>query len=163
MLCRVLFYSFTLFTDTNRVIRERLLLIFRCDFIPNLMKSPCRYFNCIQCCKETVMLLSNADIKRIENLGFSRDLFVDDVEGWLQLKNQNDHCVFHDGMKCLIYAHRPEGCTLYPIIYDMDNDCAVSMRTVLMEVIFLYLKMLENNCFLLFQELNQSVYNYKKD
>lgn len=89
------------------------------------MKSPCRYFNCIQCCKETVMLLSNADIKRIENLGFSRDSFVDDVEGWLQLKNQNGHCVFHDGMKCLIYAHRPEGCTLYPVIYNMDNDCAI--------------------------------------
>ena len=89
------------------------------------MKSPCRHFNCIQCCKETVMLLSNADIKRIENLGFPRDLFVDDVEGWLQLKNQNGHCVFHDGMKCLIYTHRPEGCTLYPVIYDMDNDCAI--------------------------------------
>jgi len=71
------------------------------------------------------MLLSNADIKRIENLGFPRDLFVDDVEGWLQLKNQNGHCVFHDGMKCLIYTHRPEGCTLYPVIYDMDNDCAI--------------------------------------
>lgn len=89
------------------------------------MKSPCRYFNCIQCCKETVMLLSNADIKRIENLGFPRDLFVDDVEGWPQLKNQNGHCVFHDGMKCLIYTNRPEGCALYPVIYDMDNDCAI--------------------------------------
>ena len=71
------------------------------------------------------MLISNRDIKRIEKLGFSINFFVDDVEGWLQLKNKNGLCVFHDGTKCLIYPQRPKGCTLYPVIYDADNDCAI--------------------------------------
>jgi uncharacterized protein len=94
-------------------------------YISNQTKNPCLSFNCTQCCKETVMLLSNEDIKRIQKLGFSRDFFVDDAEGWLQLKNKNGRCVFHDQKKCLIYPQRPNGCKLYPVIYDADNDCAI--------------------------------------
>jgi len=71
------------------------------------------------------MLLSDTDIKRIESLGFSRDFFVDNIEGWLKLKNKDGLCVFHNGMKCLIYEHRPEGCKLYPVIFDKDNNCAI--------------------------------------
>lgn len=71
------------------------------------------------------MLLSNNDINRIEKHGFSRDFFVDNVNGWLQLKNKNGHCVFHDEKICLIYPQRPEGCRLYPVIYDADDDCAI--------------------------------------
>ena len=71
------------------------------------------------------MLLSKTDIERIESLGYAYDFFVDSHDGWLQLKNQDGHCVFHDGMKCLIYEHRPEGCQLYPIIFDEENNCAI--------------------------------------
>ena len=71
------------------------------------------------------MLLSLEDIKRIEKLGFSRDFFVDEVDGWLQLKNKNGLCVFHDGSNCTIYDQRPHGCRLYPVIYDADADCAI--------------------------------------
>ena len=71
------------------------------------------------------MFLSNDDIKRIEKLGFSINYFVDNIDGWLQLKNKYGLCVFHDGAKCLIYPQRPNGCTLYPVIYDADNDCAI--------------------------------------
>jgi len=28
-------------------------------------------------------------------------------------------------VKCLIYEHRPEGCRLYPIIFDKENNCAI--------------------------------------
>ncbi len=93
--------------------------------ISNITKNPCRTFNCVQCCKQTEMLLSNEDIQRIKLLGFSRDFFVDTIEGWLQLKNKNGLCVFHDGLKCTIYDHRPLGCRLYPVIYDADNVCAI--------------------------------------
>ncbi len=71
------------------------------------------------------MLLSNDDIERIQKLGFSYDFFIDDVDDWLQLKNKNGRCVFHDQKKCLIYHKRPEGCKLYPVIYDADDDCAI--------------------------------------
>lgn len=89
------------------------------------MNSLCINFKCIQCCKNTNMLLSDTDIKRIEKLGFLCDFFVNSCDGWLQLKNRDGRCVFHDGMKCLIYEHRPAGCQLYPIIFDKDNNCAI--------------------------------------
>ena len=89
------------------------------------MDSPCIKLKCIQCCKETVMLLSNEDINRIQSLGYKYDFFVSENDRWLQLKNQKGHCVFHDGVKCLIYDNRPEGCKLYPIIFDKDNNCSI--------------------------------------
>ena len=71
------------------------------------------------------MVLSLEDVKRISALGFSREFFVEEVDGWLQLKNRNGLCVFHDGSGCTIYYQRPHGCRLYPVIYDADNDCAI--------------------------------------
>jgi Fe-S-cluster containining protein len=46
------------------------------------------------------------------------------IDGWLQLKNYDGRCVFNDGKKCSIYEYRPEGCKLYPIIYDEDKNHA---------------------------------------
>lgn len=112
--------------------------VFSCVMsICNKSKNPCRTFHCVHCCKETVMLLSNDDIDRIEKYGFSRDLFVDDVNGMLQLKNKKGFCVFHDTKKCLIYQQRPEGCKLYPVIYDADNDCAIIDKDCLQKNHFL--------------------------
>ena len=71
------------------------------------------------------MILSNADIERIKELRFDTKFFVRKNRGWLQLKNNNGRCIFHDGISCSIYEHRPEGCKLYPIIYDKDKNYAV--------------------------------------
>jgi len=89
------------------------------------MKSCCMDYKCIQCCLDTNMILSNVDIERIKELGFDTKFFVSKNRGWLQLKNNNGLCVFHDSISCSIYEHRPEGCKLYPIIYDKDKNCAV--------------------------------------
>ena len=89
------------------------------------MDNRCIDLKCIQCCKDTNMLLSNTDIKQIKSLGFSNNFFVDTFDGWLQLKNRDGRCIFHNGIKCLIYEDRPEGCRLYPIIFDNDNNCAI--------------------------------------
>ncbi len=89
------------------------------------MKSPCIDLNCISCCKNTNMILSEKDIDRIQSLGFSDDFFIDINNGWLQLKNKDGLCVLHNGKKCLIYENRPEGCQLYPITYDNDNKCII--------------------------------------
>ena len=71
------------------------------------------------------MLLSHQDIERIKRLGFNTDFFVTERNGWLQLKNQDGRCVFHSGIMCTIYETRPDGCKLYPIIYDNDKKYAV--------------------------------------
>lgn len=71
------------------------------------------------------MPLSNGDIERIKGLGFDYDSFVVSRGGWLQLKNYDGRCVFNDGKQCLIYENRPEGCKLYPVTYDEDENCAV--------------------------------------
>lgn len=97
------------------------------------MSDACRRENCIQCCVETEMPLSEDDVERIEGLGFKRDEFAADVDGWVRLKNAGGRCVFNDGSGCRIYDGRPEGCRLYPVVYDedkedaaLDHDCPFS-------------------------------------
>lgn len=79
---------------------------------------------CIRCCLDTNMILTYNDIKRINALGYVTDFFIEKKNGWLQLKNHNGKCVFHDGKICLIYNSRPDGCRLYPVVYDKDNQIA---------------------------------------
>lgn len=76
------------------------------------------------------MPLSYKDIERIKGLGFDTNFFVTENDGWLQLKNRDGRCVFHTGIVCSIYEDRPDGCKLYPTIYDkgkkraiFDKDC----------------------------------------
>ena len=89
------------------------------------MKRCCMDYECIQCCLETEMSLSNEDIEQIKGLGFATKFFITKRDGWLQLKNYNGRCAFYNGVGCSIYENRPEGCKLYPIIYDKDKNCAV--------------------------------------
>jgi len=86
------------------------------------MQSPCIKINCKKCCENTNMLLSKYDIEKIQKLGYSYDYFVIEKDGWLQLKNKDRLCIFHNSKKCLIYKNRPEGCQLYPITYDSENQ-----------------------------------------
>jgi Fe-S-cluster containining protein len=86
------------------------------------MKNPCFRHKCIRCCLETEMLLSNRDIERITESGFEDSHFAVEDDGYLRLRNYRGRCVFHDGYKCMIYENRPEGCRLYPLIYDDDTD-----------------------------------------
>ena len=70
------------------------------------------------------MLLSQEDITRLENRGFSRTYFVKfDKQGYAQLKNHEGYCVFY-GLKnrqCSVYVNRPSGCRVYPVILDEDK------------------------------------------
>jgi len=92
------------------------------------MSNQCLDIKCIQCCKETNMLLTYQDIEKITKLGYDSTSFVEELDGWLQLKNSQGRCVFHTGETCSIYQHRPKGCTLYPVVYDNDNHCAILDR-----------------------------------
>jgi Fe-S-cluster containining protein len=76
------------------------------------------------------MLLSQKDIERIMKLGYDKKFFMLHKNRWLQLKNNKGRCVFHTGEHCRIYNDRPEGCTIYPLVYDknhreviLDSEC----------------------------------------
>lgn len=74
------------------------------------------------------MLLSAKDIECLEKKGYNIDFFVRfDKEGYATLRNHQGHCVFYDPKKrhCKVRAHRPEGCRIYPIIYDEDKGITV--------------------------------------
>jgi len=70
------------------------------------------------------MLLSQKDISRLENLGFTKGYFVRfDKHGYAQLKNREGYCAFYDlkNRRCGIYVNRPSGCRVYPVILDEEK------------------------------------------
>jgi uncharacterized protein len=69
------------------------------------------------------MLLAKKDIKRLEKKGFSQNQFVNfDKQGYAVLKNRDGYCIFYDlkNRQCSVYADRPAGCRVYPVILDED-------------------------------------------
>ena len=87
---------------------------------------PCTSHSCMQCCLETSMPLSLSDIARIVKLGYKLTDFVTTMtDGTQQLRNVSGHCVFLSEVGCTIYPQRPEGCRVYPLIWDADCSRAV--------------------------------------
>ncbi|MDI9619421.1 MAG: YkgJ family cysteine cluster protein [Candidatus Nezhaarchaeota archaeon] len=77
---------------------------------------------CGRCCYNTEMPLTLGDVNRIKRLGFSESHFIDKVGGLPRLRNVEGHCVFLNPHlnSCTIYPMRPEGCRLYPLLYDLE-------------------------------------------
>ena len=71
------------------------------------------------------MPLSNLDLERILKLGFELEYFAVKTDGGWRLKNSSGRCVFLVEEGCGIYPHRPEGCRLYPLVYDENLKKAV--------------------------------------
>ena len=99
-----------------------------------IMKNKCE--NCGECCLRTEMILSKNDfeniIKNSTKYSHKEDFVFKNKDGFFQLKNINEHCVFFDipSKQCEIYDYRPKGCKFYPLIFDsneqdciFDNDC----------------------------------------
>jgi Fe-S-cluster containining protein len=74
------------------------------------------------------MPLSNSDIARISDIGFSESFFVEERNGLKRLRNSLGRCVFHNGKTCFVYAYRPEGCRIYPVVLDADKRRVVLDR-----------------------------------
>jgi Fe-S-cluster containining protein len=80
--------------------------------------------NCGVCCAETEMLLSKKDIERLKSRGFNESYFAQfGSDGYMQLKNHDGYCVFYDrqNRRCRVYADRPAGCRVYPVILDEEK------------------------------------------
>jgi uncharacterized protein len=91
-----------------------------------LAGAPCEVHACSLCCYETEMPLTESDIERIERLGHRREDFsILDDEKVPQLRNDGNHCVFLVKGRCSIYEHRPDGCRLYPLVWDRDLERVV--------------------------------------
>jgi hypothetical protein len=73
------------------------------------------------------MPLTIRDIKRIRKEGYDPNDFIVEKNGQRQLKNLKGSCYFLKKGYCTIYSHRPEGCRLYPLIYNP------SKRTVIID------------------------------
>ncbi|UCH88866.1 MAG: YkgJ family cysteine cluster protein [Thermoplasmata archaeon] len=83
------------------------------------MSNPCLEHNCSKCCYKTEMTLTNEDVERILKLGY-KDFYIY-KNGYLQLENVHGHCYFLKKDLCSIYDDRPEGCKLYPQVFDLDS------------------------------------------
>lgn len=71
------------------------------------------------------MPVSSSDLKRILKAGYRLEHFsVKTKEGW-RLKNRSGRCVFLLKTGCGIYSHRPDGCRLYPLVYDENQKRAM--------------------------------------
>ena len=93
----------------------------------------CQKNNCHHCCIETEMLLLKTDTIRIsKTTGIEASNFsflTGENQRMLRNKSVGDEevCFFLDSDgRCSIYNIRPEGCTYYPIIWDLTNHQAVS-------------------------------------
>jgi len=85
---------------------------------------PCIIHQCVKCCIETEMELTRSDIERIKKLGYKLKDFTVKNGRDHYLKNHNGKCVFLRDNRCVIYSYRPEGCRLYPLIFDEDSGKA---------------------------------------
>lgn len=101
------------------------------------MGSPCVAHGCALCCYDTQMPLTEEDIARLERLGHDRAAFVAwSAEGTAQLATvaagegmPGRPCSFLKENACSVYADRPAGCRIYPLVLNengrllRDDEC----------------------------------------
>jgi Fe-S-cluster containining protein len=106
----------------------------RLPAIPVRGAMPCLERGCSACCHDTEMLLTDADVARISALRPGLDFWFTAEDGHRQLRTRDGPaarggsgkpCVFlaPEGT-CAIHAARPEGCRLYPAVWNLDDDAA---------------------------------------
>ncbi|MGD0028908.1 MAG: YkgJ family cysteine cluster protein [Candidatus Bathyarchaeia archaeon] len=84
--------------------------------------------HCGVCCEKTEMMLSNADVERLEKVGYNKQKFMRyDRHGFARMKNCRGLCIFYDteNRRCKAYRHRPSGCQIYPVIYSEKEGIIV--------------------------------------
>lgn len=76
------------------------------------------------------MMLSNDDVLRILTKIKPKYEFYKEKDGFLYLLNHKNQCIFYNASdkRCTIHRYRPQGCRLYPFVYDngkcvIDKDC----------------------------------------
>ena len=103
--------------------------------VPAKGASPCLANRCSACCHDTEMLLTEDDVARLSAARPGLTFHVRLPDGYLQLRTRDapavrgmrgKPCVFLDDVgKCSVHEQRPEGCRLYPAMWDEDAGRAV--------------------------------------
>jgi len=84
--------------------------------------------HCGLCCTKTEMLLSEADIEKLEKTGTKRRHFTrTDGQSYIKLRNRVGYCFFYDPKQrcCRAYSYRPLGCRVYPVIYSVEDGIII--------------------------------------
>ncbi|HUR61178.1 MAG TPA: YkgJ family cysteine cluster protein [Candidatus Thermoplasmatota archaeon] len=102
--------------------------------IPVRGAMPCLERGCSACCHDIEMLLTDADVARIGAVAPGVDFWFMAEDGHRQLRTRDGPaakggagkpCVFLSPQgTCSIHAARPEGCRLYPAVWDDDAATA---------------------------------------
>ncbi len=74
------------------------------------------------------MMLSKTDIQLLESKGYNKSVFLRlDKQGYTKLQNRKGYCVFYDSGRssCRVYADRPQGCHIYPVVYGEEEGIMV--------------------------------------
>ena len=93
---------------------------------------------CGKCCKKTIIRITQAEIKRIKNLGYEFEEFLERDMAFMDkfvLKITDNGCIFlkkhKDGKySCTIYKNRPKTCKQYPFFkeYKAIKSCFPEKR-----------------------------------
>lgn len=85
-------------------------------------ESPCVKHACRACCMDTQMPLTQADITRLTKASGKQpaQFTVQEHREPPRLANTDGHCVFLGETGCTVYAARPTGCRIYPLVLDPD-------------------------------------------
>ncbi len=108
--------------------------------------------SCGKCCYNTEMELSKQDVNRIEDqntMGLRREDFCFETDGFLILKNIDNHCIFldPDTNLCKIYLFRPTGCKFYPLIFNQEkNKCVIDEDCPHRKKFFKHEPIFKKNC-----------------
>ena len=83
---------------------------------------PCISHSCVDCCLATQMPLTEKDTDRLRKLGYDPSKYSVEDDGEIHLRNVSGKCFFLVDNRCIVYQNRPEGCRLYPLVYDVDGS-----------------------------------------
>ena len=91
-------------------------------------ESPCAAKGCSACCHDVEMILTEDDLRRLREARPGEDFWRLADDGFLELRTrdapaarggQGRPCWFLDPEgRCTVHAVRPEGCRLYPAMWD---------------------------------------------
>jgi len=73
-------------------------------------------------------MLSKNDIELLESRDHDKRTFLRfDTHGYAKLQNRKGCCVFYDADKgaCRVYADRPQGCHIYPVVHSEEEGTMV--------------------------------------
>jgi Fe-S-cluster containining protein len=83
--------------------------------------TPCLEHRCILCCSNTEMPLTRSDVERLLKKGYNFQDFAVRENKVTRLRNVKGYCSFLRNGRCIIYSIRPEGCKIYPLVYDEER------------------------------------------